>query len=151
MVEFNGLHTLLYRDDACTEPKREEAAQKLFFGVADAYCQSNNLDLSPEVNAGRGQVDFKISRGYSSRVLVETKLTSNPRLQHGYETQLAEYQKAEKTHHSIFLVIDVSGYSKQRYKNFMSAVEISKQTDQRVPDIVIVNAIRKPSASKIID
>lgn len=32
LIEFNGLHTLLYRDDACTKPKREEAAQKLFFG-----------------------------------------------------------------------------------------------------------------------
>lgn len=30
LVELNGLHTLLYRDDACTDPKREEAAQKLF-------------------------------------------------------------------------------------------------------------------------
>jgi hypothetical protein len=41
--------------DACTEPKREEATQKLLFGIADAYRQSNNLDLSPEVNSGRGQ------------------------------------------------------------------------------------------------
>jgi hypothetical protein len=142
---------LFYRDDACTKPKREEAAQKLFFGVADAYCQSNNLDLSPEVNAGRGQVDFKISRGYNSRVLVETKLTSNSRLQHGYETQLTEYQKAEKTHHAIFLVIDVGGYSKTRYKTFLRAVEASQQSDQRVPDVIIVDAVRKPSASKMTD
>lgn len=151
LIELNGLHTLLYRDDACTEPKREEAAQRLFFGIADAYCQSNNLDLSPEVNSGRGQVDFKISRGYNSRVLVETKLTSNPRLQHGYETQLTEYQKAEKTHHAIFLVIDVGGYTKPRYKAFLKAVEASKQVDQRVPDVIIVDAVRKPSASKMTD
>jgi hypothetical protein len=52
LIENNGLSSLLY--DKATKPKKEEAAQKIFFGVADSYCSANNLDLTPEANGGRG-------------------------------------------------------------------------------------------------
>ena len=99
LVEENGLHKLLYKDRACTSPKHEEAAQALFYGIADGYCCANNLDISPETNSGRGPVDFKISFGYSSRVLIEIKLSSNKRLVHGFSAQLEEYEKAERSQH----------------------------------------------------
>jgi hypothetical protein len=67
LVENNALSSLLYQ--ASGKPKKEEAAQLLFYGIADAYCEANDLDLSREANAGRGPVDFKISKGYKNRVL----------------------------------------------------------------------------------
>jgi len=33
-----------------------------------SYCQANNLDLSPESDAGRGPVDFKISQGFNDKI-----------------------------------------------------------------------------------
>ncbi|HEY6804431.1 MAG TPA: hypothetical protein VI306_12715 [Pyrinomonadaceae bacterium] len=54
LVENNALSSLLY--DSSGKPKKEEAAQKLFYGIADAYCEANDLDLSREANAGRGPV-----------------------------------------------------------------------------------------------
>ena len=59
LIENNGLCKLLYDDKY--KPKHESASQLLFFGIAYAYCYANNLDLTPEADAGRGPVDFKIS------------------------------------------------------------------------------------------
>jgi hypothetical protein len=145
-VENNRMHRLLYNDDG--SPKKEEAAQLMFFGLADVHCSNNNLDLSPEVNAGRGPVDFKISRGYHDKVLVETKLTTNTRLLHGFEKQLREYEKAEQTTQSIFLVIDVNGGSKKRLDELERLVAEAKSDGRRVPHVIVVNGRSKPSASK---
>ena len=149
LVEYNGLHTLLYKDRACQEPKHEEAAQKVFYGVASSYCEANNLDLSPEINSGRGPVDFKVSRGFDSRILVEIKLSSNKKLVHGFSTQLEEYAKAEQPKHLIYLVIDVGGYSKQRWEEFRNVIADAKFSDKPVPTLIHVDSKRKPPASKV--
>ena len=60
------------------------------------YCDANDFDITPEADGGAGPVDFKISKGYQYRVVVEMKLSSNSNLVHGFEVQLPEYQKAEK-------------------------------------------------------
>ena len=93
LLEQNGLHEILYFKG---KTRHERIAQKAFYAVADSYCKANNLDLSPEVNSGRGSVDFKISQGYKARVLVEVKLTTNPQVVHGFEIQTREYQKSEE-------------------------------------------------------
>ena len=100
LIEYNGLHDLLF--DSNKKPKHERAAQLLFFGIADSYCMANNIDLSREINVGRGPVDFKLSRGALDKIVVEIKLTSNGQLKHGIETQLPIYMKQEKTRRAIF-------------------------------------------------
>ncbi len=149
LIENGGLHTLLYRDRACQERKHEESAQKIFYGVATAYCEANDLDLSPETNSGRGSVDFKLSKGFSKRVLVETKLSSNKNLERGYLAQLAEYQKAEQSEYSIFLVIDVGGCSQDRWNRFRKTVRDSRRSGRRMPRVVYVNGRKPPPASKL--
>lgn len=142
LIENNGLSKLLYDDK--DKRKHESAAQLLFFGIASAYCYANNLDLSPEADAGRGPVDFKISAGASTKVLVEVKLTSNNQLAHGYEKQLPIYQKAEKSQKGIYLVLYNEGITKGRWESFNSLV---KDTGLKNLDVIIVNAIPKASAS----
>lgn len=146
LIENNSLHELLY--EAPRKPKHESAAQKIFYGIAESYCKANNLDLSAEINSGRGAVDFKISRGYQTRVITEIKLTTHTRLKHGFETQLEEYQKAEKTNHAIFLAIHVLGGSLNRIKEVQKIIAIAKTKGERVPELVLVKAIPKPPASK---
>ena len=104
LVENNGLNEILYDNNG--NPRRERITQKLFFGIANTYCKENNSDISPEVDTGRGPLDFKFSIGRTMKVLVEVKLTTNPQLVHGYEKQLVEYQKGERTDESVYLVID---------------------------------------------
>jgi hypothetical protein len=143
LVEDNQLAKLLYNEDG--KAKHESAAQLIFFGIADAYCAANNLDISPESDAGRGPVDFKFSHGAKGKFLVELKLTSNNQLQHGFETQLPIYIKAEGATRGVFLVIDNGGYTEGRMKRFQQSVKDAGDTPLKV--IMIDGSVRK-SASK---
>lgn len=114
LIEDNGLSSLLY--DTSGKPKHESAAQLLYFGISDSYCTANNVDLTRESNAGRGPVDFKLSRGLE-KFIVEVKLTSNKQLKHGIEKQVPIYMKQEKTKKALYLIVD-TGYP-QALDNFI--------------------------------
>lgn len=143
LVEDNQLAPLLYNSNG--KPKHESAAQLLFFGIAAAYCSANDLDLSPESDAGRGPVDFKMSRGSAAKVVVELKLTSNSRLRHGFDTQVEIYKKAEGAHRAIFLVVDNGGASADRMQSFRLHVQAAGDA---APRVMYVDAKKRPSASK---
>jgi len=143
LIEENQLAKLLY--DRNGKPKRESAAQLLFYGVSSAYCKANGIELSPESDGGRGPVDFKMSSGFDGRVLVEVKLTSNPQLFHGFDKQLPIYQKAEGATRGIYLVIDNGGASDDRMDAFRKHV---RQAGAEAPEVMIVDGNVRPSASK---
>ncbi len=143
LLEDRQLCKLLYNKDGSL--KHESAAQLLFVGIASAYCEANKLDLSPEADAGRGPVDFKISSGFDGIVLVEVKFTSNPKLTHGFEKQLPIYMKAEKAAKGIYLVIDVGGISEDRMSTFRACVLAA---GAQAPRVMFANGVPLPSASK---
>lgn len=144
LIEDNGLSKLLY--DSNGSPKRESAAQLLFFGVADSYCDANDIDLTKEGNNGRGPVDFKLSHGAHEKVVVETKLTSNSQLRHGIETQLPIYMKQERTKQAIYLIID-NGHP-TALKSFIRFYnDLGKEEKEKI-SYLIIDATNKPSASK---
>jgi hypothetical protein len=146
LVENNDLSELLWTGSV---PRHEKAAQLVFFGIADSYCKSNNLDISPETNSGGGPVDFKFSSGYASRVLVEIKLSTG-KVVSGFTKQLEAYKEAATTHDAILLVIKVG--TQKQLDDKLKSVERgkAKQVAQglRVSDVLVVDATRKPSASK---
>jgi hypothetical protein len=144
LVEDNSLSELLYAPDG--KPLKERAAQRLFYGVADAYCQAANLDLTAESNGGRGPVDFKISRGYECRVNVEAKLSTN-NLVKGFEKQLPIYNAAEQAYSSVLLVIRVHDSVTNLDKVFEVRDALVNQ-GQRCPDVLVVDGRPRPSASK---
>jgi hypothetical protein len=146
LIENNGLDHVIYGADK--RPRHERYPQLLFFGIADAYCAANNLDLSREPNAGRGAVDFKISAGYSSRVLVEIKYSTNPGLVSGYTKQLATYEKAEKSFHSVYLILRTSR-SEKNIKRVVDLRERAIAEGRRAPDVLVYDARLEPSASKV--
>jgi hypothetical protein len=122
-------------------------SQKFFFAIAKAFCKANNLDISPESNSGRGPVDFKFSRGFNEKVLVEIKLSKNSKLLNGYKKQIQEYSKAEKANYSFYLVIDVGG-SQKRIDALLAEYK-KNLSNKNSPEIIIVDAKFKPSASKL--
>lgn len=71
LVEENHMYWLLYNDDHTF--RDEKAAQYLFYSVAHSYCQANNIDLSRECDPGVGELDFKLSQGFSQKVIIEMK------------------------------------------------------------------------------
>ncbi|MBZ5516680.1 MAG: hypothetical protein LAN62_17890 [Acidobacteriia bacterium] len=144
-VEENGLFEVLYDDRG--KPRRERFSQRLFYAIADSYCAANNVDISREPDAGSGPVDFKLASAYDARVLVEVKLSSHPRLMHGFETQLPTYQKSEGTEQSVYLIVRVPG-SDRVVKNVLKLRDKKQADGQKVADVYVVDARPKKSASK---
>ena len=144
LIEDNGLWSLLYDD--YLKPKHERAAQLLFFGIADSYCTANNVDLSREINSGRGSVDFKLSHGAEDKVIVEIKLTSNGQLKNGFTTQVPIYMKQERTNRAVYLIID-NGHPKA-LDNFIKYY--NKQINEVKTKIIYerIDATPPKSASK---
>lgn len=146
LVENKGSWEVLYQDDRRT-PRKERVAQRAFRMVADSYCRSNDLDISPESNAGAGPVDFKFSRGLK-KVCIEVKLSSNPKLIHSYEKQLPAYEGAENSIDGIMLVIDF-GNADVRVNALIERETKDRNANIRGPTVIIVDARPKQSGSRI--
>lgn len=143
LIEDNGLWRLLYDDN---KPKHETASQLLFYGIADAYCSANNIDLSREVHNGHGPVDFKLSIGAAQKILVEIKLTSNPQLMHGLKKQLPLYMVQENTERAIYLVID-NGHRK-RLDSFQDYYNSLKAENRKKVKYILIDGKIQESASR---
>lgn len=92
-IEQEGGWYLLW--DKGNEEKHEHAAQLIFRGIAEHYCRANNISLDPEVNLGRGPVDFKFSTGHQFRAHLEVKKLHNGKYWNGLEKQLPTYLKSD--------------------------------------------------------
>lgn len=145
LVENKGLWKELWSED--DKPRKEKAAQRLFFAVAHSYCKANNLDLSPEADSGNGPVDFKISYGYECKILVEIKLSTNSSLVHGYEKQLEIYKKADDTELGIFLIIDVGSLG-QRYARVQKLRDTQLEKGLPASKVFLIDGNQRASASK---
>lgn len=144
LIENNGLYELLYNADESL--KHEKAAQLLFYGVAESYCETNKLMIARESDAGRGPVDFKFGNNFENSVLVELKKSTNTSgLKKGIQKQLPEYMKAEKSKRAIYLVIDV-GYTKAAIGRLQ---EINRMVGNASIKIIHVNGNPQVSASKL--
>jgi hypothetical protein len=129
-------------------PRPEKAAQRLFFAVAFSYCKANNIDITPEAETGNGPVDFKVASGFRGRVLVEIKLSTNPKLVKGYTHQLETYKNAEQSVDGYYVVIDV-GQMGQKDQALIAAKNAAAAEGVVTSPIVFIDGARKPSASKL--
>ena len=145
LIEHNGLNKELYKERG--KPRHEKTAQRLFFAIAHSYCEANNIDISPEIDTGTGKVDFKLSKGFEAKVLVEIKLSTNSKLVHGYETQLETYKQSERTMRAFYIVIDV-GKMGQKHKRLIKVRNDASSRREPLSDLVFVDGTLKPSASK---
>ncbi|WWG78550.1 hypothetical protein VRC34_17810 [Pseudomonas poae] len=144
LIENKGIWKELWSDDK--KPRREKAAQRLFFVIAYSYCKANNLDVTPEADTGNGPVDFKFSFGFNTRVVVEIKLSTND-LVHGYTKQLEVYKRAEDTLEGVYLIIDVGSIGK-KFNDVQRMRREAIEADHKTSAIYLVNGNRKDSASK---
>lgn len=143
-VEDRGLWKELWFENS---PKHENTVQNLFFSMATAFCEAHDLDITPEANAGNGPVDFKISKGNTSKVIVEFKLTTSTAILRGYDTQLEVYKKADKSDDGIFVLVDVGGLgsSLDRLNEAKKALESEGRDGS---EILYIDGKQKQSASK---
>ncbi|SBW75831.1 hypothetical protein [Propionibacterium freudenreichii] len=148
-VEDNGLWRALW-NDGYTKHRPENIAQVIARSTWIEHCRSRNVDLSREADCGRGPVDFKFSRGWQMRGLLEVKHISSGQFVHGAETQLPVYLKGEKASFGIYLCI---GYADKDFTDERLGLvrdvctAITKAGKTRIVP-VFVDARPKLSASK---
>lgn len=142
-VEKGNLWEELWIDE---KPKKERAAQLIYFAIADCFCKANNVDVSPEANMGGGPIDFKFSDGYNARVLVEMKRSSGT-VKHGYEKQLEIYKDASRTNFGIFVVMDFGSLGK-KLKAIQAIRKRRVDAGQPASEIIVIDVRKKVSASK---
>ena len=144
-VENNGGWQLLWNDNGIA--KRESAAQRLFLGIIMQYCRANNIDISKEVNIGRGPVDFKVSQGYKFRALIELKLAKNGKFWSGLKKQLTKYLEAEDIQVGFFVVIIYTEKDLEKLKNIQETVaEINEATNYSI-SVFSIDARCNPSSA----
>lgn len=147
-VENNAGWRLLWNDNG--PPKGEEAAQLLFLGVIKHYCKANDIDISREVNIGRGPVDFKVAQGYQFRCLLELKLARNTRFWNGLSRQLPTYQEAEDVRIGYFIVVVQSEEDLGRLTEIDKKVaQVKAATGYKISAFIIDARRNPPSASKL--
>lgn len=131
----------------------ERSAQVLFRSVVKHYCRANDIDITGESDAGRGPVDFKFSKGWKSRALIEIKLARHGSFWDGILSQTPTYQVAEEVKAAIFVAIAYSDTEMSlefQVKLRQAAKLVSEQKKIKV-QAVLVDATQKVSGSKAKD
>jgi hypothetical protein len=146
LIENNGLVNHLY--DGANKLRPERFPQLLFYSIADSYCIANNLDLNREINGGSGALDFKISRGLA-KVNLEIKYSSNPKLVEGFTKQLKVYNDAERIddRNSVYLILRINDRMDHKIREIREIIAERAKLKVDSPELVVVNADIKPSAS----
>jgi len=148
-VEEEQGYKLLWNEKPIT-PKSEEAAQLLFAGIVKHYCRANNIDVSREVETGRGPVDFKFSMGYNFKTLLEVKLAKNGKFWHGIETQVPKYLNATEVSSGLYLIVYHKSQELRKIQGLKTRISSLGQKIGADLRAVVVDATRyKPSASKL--
>jgi hypothetical protein len=130
--------------------REEDVAQRLFRLMVVPFCRYNNVDLTPQSNAGRGPVDFKFSQGWSARAIVELKLVRNTGFWDGIMAQVPQYAKSEEVKSAYFVGI---AYTDQELSKASSKVESAAMLASEHNGILIkpliIDARPKASGSKM--
>ena len=124
---------------------REKVVQRLIHLGAKNYISTNKLDISFEPNAGRGPVDFKVSKG-DDKTVIEVKLSTNDQYIHGYEKQIEDYAKAEGTSQRIYVFIDVGNPG--RLQTIREKHRKRVENGENPPSLIAIDSNKKVSASK---
>lgn len=145
MIENEGYKLLL---DNNGKPRHEEYSQILFNVYLKNYCRSVGIDLTREVQTGRGLIDFRFSSGVHFIAHVELKKENNPKLTHGLSKQLPTYMISEKVRLGFFVIFEFGMKDISELKDKLEKQRIELEREKGIKlRIIYINAKSKPSAS----
>ncbi len=147
-IENGGGWRLLWNDSG--RPRKEEIAQLVLIGIVKNYCAANDIDITKEANIGRGPVDFKVSKGYKLRVLIEVKLARNTKFWNGLTKQLPLYLKAEDVKVGFFVVVVYTDKDAKKLAEINEVIRGLTSLSRFQIETIVVDARHSPmSASKL--
>ncbi|MFI5696434.1 hypothetical protein ACIA58_31550 [Kribbella sp. NPDC051586] len=150
-VEETDLWKVLW-NEGFTRPRQEKIVQAIASMMWQTQCQAAGVDLSREVNIGRGPVDFKFSAGWQRRALTEVKLIKSSGFFTGASKQLPQYLESEQIDFGYYLCVgftdqDFGDERLDRVRKTCAAIA-EKKGVTITPVFVDARASNKISASK---
>ncbi|MGL5857283.1 MAG: hypothetical protein ACRC35_02550 [Angustibacter sp.] len=150
-VEERGGWRLLW--DKEQRKHREEKITQALAGIMwVSECKTADVDVSREVDMGRGPVDFKFSQGWNKRALLEVKHISSTRFFQGAEKQLPKYLEAEEASIGVYLAVGFrdDDFRESRIGQVTETCDaLSRAHGKLSISPVFVDARPKTSASKL--
>lgn len=161
-IEQLGANSLLYQKKGklgrtvdTTKPLHEEAAQILFFLVADDACKLDEVIGVRESTTGAGAIDFLFGNIPDNKVLVEIKKSNNSNLLDGYTNQIERYMEAERAVDAFYVVVIVDEKSVSYHDSQLNQLQErhKKRTEdgERTPHLVVIDGRIGKTASKLKD
>ena len=141
VIENNDGYRIFYLNG---HPIKREADLQIMYRLT--WFADQGFDVNREVNNGRGPVDYKVSKGSTDKTLVEFKLASNSKLKQNLKHQVGVYEAANNTAKSIKVIMYFSDTEFLRTQGILRDLEILGR-----PDIVLIDASMKESASNVAD
>jgi len=127
-----------------------QAIANVFFR---AHCDQKDVQVSREVDVGRGLVDFHFSRGRRFRALIEVKHMDNTKLVRGATGQLPQYLLSEQVDCGYLLCVAFDpahlDLGEDTKRSRVDAACAAARADGRNIRPIFVDAIPKQSASKL--
>jgi hypothetical protein len=152
-VEQRDLWRALW-DDELVKPRKEKIVQAVAAAQFSAHCRAAGVEVSREVDMGRGPVDFKFTQGMrGKRALVEVKLMNSSKFFTGASKQLPQYLRTEQIEFGIYLCVGYTdadfGHERvKRVEDTLRALSIEKNITMK-PIYVDARHTNKQSASTI--
>jgi hypothetical protein len=139
VIENKGGHRLFYVKG---QPLRREKDLQILFRLV---WFGTSLDVSREVNDGRGPVDYKVSKGALDKTIVEMKLASNTGLERNLEHQAAIYQKASDASTAYKVIVFFTDDELARVRKILRRLNLD---GHRSVVLIDARSDNKPSGSK---
>jgi len=123
-IEHKKGHTLFKGKMGQANEKQVQAA----FGMMAKNLQESGIVISPEVDTGRGIVDFQLSKGADCQALIELKLGNHRRYKDGLNFQLPAYLLTEQVDYGIFVLVC---YTQEIYEEAKSLHQEAEELSQK--------------------
>lgn len=103
-IQQQGGYRNFWRDEQCTEDKKETEVQQYILAILDPACRQKSIKIHREVFAADGSVDMTFTY-LDLDVCMEIKKAQHPDVDKAMNKQLVAYMKAERTTAGIYLVL----------------------------------------------
>lgn len=131
------------------KPGSEKKVQTAFLFYFKEYCKTLNIDVTKESDTGRGPVDFRFSNGVDFISHIEIKKDSHPKIKDSLKKQLKTYMDSEKVRIGFLIIVDFGEKDLVEELKTLKRDKINLEKEGKYIEIIVVDARKKKSASKL--
>lgn len=125
----------------------EKGLQFLFFASSYVACMTNGVDLCPEVNHGRGPIDFYLTNGIE-KISIEMKKSTNSQYKHGLNVQLPAYMESNGSAYGYYVFMNYDVETSKRIEALYKVYNSLDSSIKKSIEVVVIQSSKLESASK---